>query len=77
MLGRALVGIVDQPNRTVAVRARLDLGQADVPEREGGEDLEEDGGAFVVGEDDAGLEGAVGSGNDGLPGEHHEPGHVA
>uniref|UniRef100_A0A804MGP4 Uncharacterized protein n=1 Tax=Zea mays TaxID=4577 RepID=A0A804MGP4_MAIZE len=78
VLGGADVGVVDEADGAVAVRPALDLGERDVAEGEGGEHLEEHGGALpVVREHDAGLEGAVGARHDGLPGQHHEAGDVA
>jgi len=71
------VGVIDEANRTVAVRPRLDLRQADVAKSKGGKHFEKHGGAFVVRENNAGLERTVGAGNDGLSGQHHEARHVA
>nr|GME11661.1 hypothetical protein CR513_54080 [Ipomoea batatas] len=56
VLGGADAGVVDEADWTVTVRPRLDLGEVDVAEGEGGEDFEEDAGALVVREDDAGFE---------------------
>jgi hypothetical protein len=78
VLGGADVGVVDEADGAVAVRAALDLGEGDVAEGEGGEHLEEDGGAVgVVREHDAGLERPVGARDDGLPRQHDEAGDVA
>jgi hypothetical protein len=77
VLGRAHVGVVDEPDGAVAVWAALDLGEADVPEREGRQHLEEHRRALpVVREHDARLEWPVRSRDDGLPRQHHEPRHV-
>jgi len=77
VLGGADVGVVDEADGPVAVRPALDLGERDVPEGEGGEHLEEHGGALlVVREHDAGLERSVRARHDGLPRQHHEAGHV-
>jgi hypothetical protein len=77
VLGRTDVCVVDEADGSVAVRAAFDLGEADVPERERREHLEEHGGALsVMREDDAGLEGAVGARDDGFPREHDEARHV-
>ena len=71
------VSVVDEPNRTVAVRPGLDLRQADVAKRKRGKHFEKDGGAFVVRENNAGFERTVGAGNDRLSGKHDEARHVA
>jgi hypothetical protein len=77
VLGRADVGVVDEPDGPVPVRPALNLGEADVAEGEGGEHLEEHGCALLVlREHDAGLEGAVGARDDGVPRQHDEARHV-
>ena len=77
MLRGPHIRIVHQPDGTVAVRPRLDLRQANVPERERRQHLEKDRGPLLVREHNARLERAVGTRYYGLPGQHHEPGHVA
>jgi len=71
------VCVINKPNGTVAVRPRLDLRQANVAKRKSGKDFEKHGGAFVVCENNARFERAVGAGDDGLSGQHHEARHVA
>ncbi|KAF8039552.1 hypothetical protein BT93_B1922 [Corymbia citriodora subsp. variegata] len=77
VLRRADVGVVDEPDGPVPVGPGLDLGQADVPEGERREHLEQHAGPLVVREHDAGLERPVRPRDDGLTRQHHEPGHVA
>lgn len=72
----APIEIIDDPDGFAPLWPALDLGQIDIPESESREDLEEDPGPFLVGEHNTGLEGAVGSRNHRLPGEHDESGHV-
>lgn len=72
----APIEIINDPDGLASLRPALDLCQIDISESESREDLEKDPGAFFVGEHDTGLEGAIGSRNHRLPGEHDESGHV-
>lgn len=73
MLSRPDVSLVDEPDRDIVVRPRLDLRQANVPKRESREDLEQNARAFLVREHNTRLERPIRPRYDRLTRQHHKP----
>lgn len=69
--------VVHDAEGALALRPALDLGKVDVSERESRQHFEEHARGLLVRKDDARLEWAVGSRDDGLPGEHDKARNVA
>lgn len=77
VFGGAEIRIVDHSERSITLRAALDLRQADVSEREGGENLKQNSSSFVMSENYRSFEGSIDARNNWLAGQHEKTRYIA